>query len=100
VEKLVATGQILGPFPKENYHSDFTILRRGDIMLLYTDGIVEAPNERGEMFGEARLMHALRQNRKRTPRELCALILEEVQVYSKMADYSDDKTIVVIKRSR
>lgn len=100
VEKLPATGQIIGPFPREIYHSDFTILHRGDIMLLYTDGIVEAPNERGEMFGEGRLIHALTQHRKRTPRELCALITEEVQVHSRMAEYSDDKTVVVIKRSR
>lgn len=100
VEKLPATGQIIGPFPREIYHSDFTILNRGDILLLYTDGIVEASNERGEMFGEARLIHALTQHRKRTPKELCALILEEVQVHSRMAEYSDDKTIVAIKRSR
>lgn len=100
VEKLPATGQIIGPFPREIYHSDFTILHRGDILLLYTDGIVEAPNEQGEMFGEGRLIHALTQHRKRTPRELCALILEEVQVHSRMAEYSDDKTVVVVKRSR
>lgn len=100
VERLPATGQIVGPFPREIYHSDFTILNRGDIMLLYTDGIVEASTERGEMFGEGRLIHALRQHRKKTPRELCAQILEEVQVHSRMTDYSDDKTIVVIKRSR
>jgi len=100
VERLPATGQIVGPFPREIYHSDFTILNRGDIMLLYTDGIVEASTERGEMFGEGRLIHALRQHREKTPRELCAQILEEVQVHSRMTDYSDDKTIVVIKRSR
>jgi serine phosphatase RsbU (regulator of sigma subunit) len=68
--------------------------------LLYTDGMVEASNERGEMYGEGRLMHALRQHRKRTAKEICALLLEEVQVFSRMTDYSDDKTIVVIKRSR
>ena len=100
VERLPATGQIVGPFPREIYHSDFTILHRGDILLLYTDGIVEAPNEQGEMFGESRLIRALTQHRKRTPRELCALILEEVQVHSRMAEYSDDKTVVVVKRSR
>jgi sigma-B regulation protein RsbU (phosphoserine phosphatase) len=100
MEKLPATGQIIGPFPREVYHSDFTILNRGDIMLLYTDGMVEASNERGEMYGEGRLTHALRQHRKRTAKEICALLLEEVQVFSRMTEYSDDKTIVVIKRSR
>ncbi len=52
IERLPATGQLIGPFPREIYHSDFTILNRGDIMLLYTDGIVEASTERGDMYGE------------------------------------------------
>jgi sigma-B regulation protein RsbU (phosphoserine phosphatase) len=100
VEKLPATGQIIGPFPRESYHSEFTVLNRGDVMLLYTDGIVEASNERGEMYGEQRLIQMLKAHRKRTPRELCQLILEEVQIFSKMAEYSDDKTLVAIRRSR
>lgn len=100
VEKLAATGQIIGPFPREIYHSDYTILNRGDTLLLYTDGITEASNERGEMYGDDRLIHALRRHRKRTPRELCAELLEEVQLFSRMSEYADDKTLVVIKRSR
>jgi sigma-B regulation protein RsbU (phosphoserine phosphatase) len=100
VDTLPATGQIIGPFPRESYHSEFTVLHRGDVMLLYTDGIVEASNERGEMYGEERLIQMLKQHKKRTPRELCQLILEEVQLFSKMAEYADDKTLVAIRRSR
>lgn len=100
IETLPATGQIIGPFLRENYHSEFTIMHRGDVMLLYTDGIVEAANEQGEMYGEARLVQMLKQHKKRTPRELCELILEDVQTFNKMAEYSDDKTLVAIRRSR
>jgi phosphoserine phosphatase RsbU/P len=100
VETLPATGQILGPFPREAYHSEFTALRRGDVMLLYTDGITEASNEHAEMYGEKRLVETLKQHKKRTPREICQLILEDVQVFSRMTEYSDDKTLVAIKRSR
>jgi phosphoserine phosphatase RsbU/P len=100
IELLPATGQIIGPFPRESYHSEFTTLRRGDIMLLYTDGIVEASNDKGEFYGEARLVEKLKQHRKRTPRELCQLIIEDVQIFSRMTEYSDDKTLVAIRRSR
>ena len=100
VETLPATGQIIGPFPRESYHSEFTIMHRGDLMLLYTDGIVEASNEHGEMYGEARLVQMLKTHKKRTPREMCQLILEDVQTFNKMAEYSDDKTLVAIRRSR
>jgi sigma-B regulation protein RsbU (phosphoserine phosphatase) len=97
---ILRAGQIIGPFIRETYHSDFTILGKGDLMLMYTDGIVEAANEQGEMYGEARLVHTLKQHRKKSPREICQRILEEVQNFNKMAEYSDDKTLVAIKRSR
>jgi phosphoserine phosphatase RsbU/P len=100
IELLPATGQIIGPFPRESYHSEFTTMRRGDVMLLYTDGIVEATNEKGDFYGEARLVEKLKEHRKRTPRELCQLILEDVQIFSRMTEYADDKTLVAIRRSR
>jgi phosphoserine phosphatase RsbU/P len=100
IEKLPATGQIIGPFPGEEYRSDFTTMKKGDIMLLYTDGIVEASNDKSEMYGEEKLMQALKSHAGRSPREICQLIIEEVQIYSSITEYSDDKTLVVIKRNR
>jgi phosphoserine phosphatase RsbU/P len=100
VELLPATGQILGPFPNEKYKTDFTIMRKGDVLLLYTDGITEAANENSEMFGEQRLIQVLKANRQRTPKEICQIILEEVQLHNKMVEYSDDKTVVIIKRMK
>ncbi len=98
IELLPATGQILGPFPNEKYKTDFTFMKKGDIILLYTDGITDAANEKSEMYGEQRLIHVLKENRFRTPKEICQLILEDVQVHNKLVDYSDDKTVVVVKR--
>jgi serine phosphatase RsbU (regulator of sigma subunit) len=99
-ELLPATGQIIGPFPGEKYRSEFTLMQKGDTLLMYTDGIVEASNEHHEMFGVQRLTKSLREHRSRTPREICAMILEEVVKFSKLKEYTDDKTLVVIKRSR
>jgi sigma-B regulation protein RsbU (phosphoserine phosphatase) len=100
VEMLQSTGQLIGPFPNEKYHSEFIIMNKGDVLLLYTDGVVEAPNEKEELFGEQRLMHLLRTHRHRSPKEICQLLLEQIQIYSKAAAYSDDKTLVVIKRTK
>jgi sigma-B regulation protein RsbU (phosphoserine phosphatase) len=99
-EMLQSTGHILGPFPNERYRSDFTLMNKNDVLLLYTDGIVEASNERQEMYGEGRLLETLRAHRTRQPKEICQLLLEDVQVFSKNAAYSDDKTLVVIKRTK
>lgn len=100
VERLPATGQILGPFPEEKYSTEFVLMKPGDLLLLFTDGIVEASNDNREMYGEQRLIRKLQEHKHRTPREICQVILEDVQVHNRMVDYSDDKTLVVIKRSR
>ncbi len=99
-QMLPATGQIIGPFPGEKYRAEFAILGRGDVLVLYTDGIVEASNDNHEMYGEQRLIRTIRQNRQRTPKEMSQLILQEVQLHDRLAEYSDDKTLVVIKRIR
>jgi sigma-B regulation protein RsbU (phosphoserine phosphatase) len=100
VDRLSATGQILGPFPGEKYAAEFTLMRKGDILLLYTDGITEARNENREMFGEQRLSSILRQRKGLSPKEICQHILQEVQTFGRLPEYADDKTLVVIKRSR
>ncbi len=99
-EFLKATGQILGPFPNEKYNAEYTVMNRGDVLLFYTDGIVEATNERKEMYGEQRLVRKLRELKSRSPKEICQLILEDVQLFNRLTEYSDDKTLVLIKRSR
>ena len=100
VELLPASGQIIGPFPQEKYRTEYAMMNKGDVLLLYTDGITEASNENREMYGEQRLIAKLKAHRSNTPKEICSLILEEVQQHNKLVEYSDDKTLVVIKRTR
>ncbi len=100
VEFLQATGQILGPFPQEKYRAEFALMKKGDILLLYTDGITDASNEKREMYGEQRLVQKLKENKTKTPREICQLIVEDVQLHNRLVEYSDDKTVVVVKRNR
>jgi sigma-B regulation protein RsbU (phosphoserine phosphatase) len=100
VERLTATGQLIGPFPNEKYRIEFTTMTKGDILLLFTDGITEAFNDEKEMYGEERLIQRLKDLKKRTPKEISQLILEDVQLHNRMVEYSDDKTLVVIKKTR
>lgn len=100
VETLPATGQLIGPFPHEKYRTEYVLMNKGDTLLLYTDGITEASNENREMYGEQRLIGKLKEHRANTPREICRLILEDVQLHNRLIEYSDDKTLVVIKRTR
>jgi sigma-B regulation protein RsbU (phosphoserine phosphatase) len=97
-EFLESTAQLLGPFPEEVFKTESTFLRSGDILVLYTDGVTEAPNERGEFYGEERLVKRLLECRTKSPKEITQHILQDVQTFSTMATTLDDKTIVVIAR--
>ena len=63
VELLPASGQIIGPFPQEKYRTEYAMMNKGDVLLLYTDGITEASNENREMYGEQRLIAKLKAHR-------------------------------------
>ncbi len=98
VELLSATGQIIGPFPGERYRTEFAIMNRGDVLLLYTDGISDAANENRELYGDRRIIAKLREVRNRSPRDICQLLIEDVQMHNRLVEFSDDKTVVAIKR--
>lgn len=95
---LSATGPVLGPSPDQKYNIDSFYIDVNDILLLYTDGIVEATNRHFKFYGEKRLKRILNENINKSPKEICEAIIEDVQIYSAKGKYSDDKTLVVIKR--
>lgn len=98
IEYLEPTGQMLGPFPNEKYHTESAHVKKGDLLLLYTDGITEARNEQGEFFGEERLAKILTEHRNQSAKETTQLILQEVETFATRNEQSDDQTIVVIRR--
>jgi len=75
-------------------YDDTTVpLEPGDRLLLYTDGLVEAKNGAGELFGEAALIAALQRTTGTTPAEAADGIIASVQRWAHTQD--DDLTVVV-----
>lgn len=95
---LGPTGGLLGIMPTQKFGVENIRMHPGDILLLYTDGISEAMNRERELFGEERICNILRVNKDRPAKEICYAILEEIQKYTSDSVYSDDRTLVVIKR--
>lgn len=98
VDFLSTTGPVLGPAPYQKYYTDSINFRKNDILLLYTDGIVEATDDKFEFFGDDRLKESLTKHKDKSPKEICELVLEDVSRFSANGVYSDDRTIVAIKR--
>lgn len=97
-KRLDTTGSLLGIIEKQKFGVENVRMYPGDILLLFTDGIDEAQNENGDLFGVERLQTLLAKHYKDTPKNIAYYIIEEVQKFSTNSIYSDDRTIVVIKR--
>ena len=70
----------------------------GDVLVLYTDGLTEAPNEEDKEFSGARLADAVRAFHERRAHELNDGILETVQRFAGDTPQRDDFTLVTVKR--
>ncbi len=98
VSMLEPTGGLLGIVKNQKFKVENIIMRQGDILALYTDGINEAQTAEGEFFGEQRIIDIIRQNRYESPQNIAYKIIEEVQKFATNTPYTDDRTIIIIKR--
>jgi len=98
-ELLQVTGTVVGAFPFSRYEEKQVQLASGDVLVAYTDGIVEPENEYGEMFGEQRLTDLLSKNADRGSSEIIARVMEAVGQWTGVsAELQDDMTILVARR--
>ena len=99
VSVLAQTGMVLGPSRESSYSRGFVTVERGDLLVLYTDGIVEARDARGSEFGLDRLKRLIAGLRERSADEVLAAIFEKVAQFTRGAPAEDDRTALVLKRS-
>jgi serine phosphatase RsbU (regulator of sigma subunit) len=96
LERLDATGTVLGLFQDWDCEMGERTICSGDMFALYTDGITEAFDHADEEFGEERLVEVLRRNRQRPSLELLNTVVEEVRRFSPH-EQRDDITMIVAK---
>ncbi|MEJ2614692.1 MAG: PP2C family protein-serine/threonine phosphatase [Ignavibacteriaceae bacterium] len=95
---LNPTGPVLGPAPNAKYTIENINFEKGDVLLIYSDGVTESANTDFKEYGEERLMNKLKINKHLSPKEIAYKILDDVIKFSKNGKYTDDKTLVVIKK--
>jgi sigma-B regulation protein RsbU (phosphoserine phosphatase) len=93
-----STGTVVGAFPFATYEEKTVPLEHGDILLAYTDGIVEPENVYGEVFGEDRLKDLLIKYARADSSELIARTMEAVVHWTGSSELQDDMTMVVARR--
>ena len=98
IESLSVRGPALGVFLDGHYQTCDVLLDPGDVLLLYTDGVVELPDEHGDYYGEARLSRVLSANCQRSAQEILQHIIEDTHQFSESDLYRDDFTLLIVQR--
>ncbi|NOZ77655.1 MAG: SpoIIE family protein phosphatase [Acidobacteria bacterium] len=98
VETIKSSGLPLGIVPEARYRSVKGRLDPGDLIVLYTDGLTEAENARGEELGIDRLREIVAALDTRDVETLCDQILAGVAAFAGDVPLADDATIVVLKK--
>ncbi len=96
-QRLSTGGTVVGIFADSKYEQETIHLRPGDLLVAYTDGIVESVNEQGEEFGEYRLIELIRAHRSLDADKLKGVIVEQVLSWTAAEERADDMTLVVAK---
>ena len=90
-------GPVLGVLPNSDYESDTIDLRQGDVLVLYTDGAVEAENSAGEQYSATRLAKIVSAYPEQSANELVETIYRSITKFRGTRLLADDLTLVVLK---
>lgn len=96
LEELWTEGIALGAQKVDHIPTKEILMTEGDLLVLYTDGIVEAHNSENKLFGKNRFTEILMKKQKSSAQNLADRIIEEVRLFTGAAAQHDDMTLLVI----
>lgn len=94
---LERTGFVLAGMEEMQYEQKEVMLKAGDTLFLYTDGVTEAKNKDQEMYGEGRLQNVLNARWQEGTEELLAAVWEDVTVFQGREEQFDDITMLAVR---
>jgi sigma-B regulation protein RsbU (phosphoserine phosphatase) len=95
--RLDQGGPVLGLLPGARYTQTVEPVQPGDLLVVFSDGILEATDAQEAEFGEEGIVNAVEKHWNRTPSEICAAILEDVRVFLGKELPHDDQTLLIAR---
>ena len=96
VTELTSNNMVLGIDPAEPYEQVIIDLRKGDVLLMYTDGLTDAMNFQHETYGKKRLVEVFEKGGE-TAETIAQHILWDMRRYAGLTRRNDDVTMIVVK---
>jgi len=97
VDRLEAGGPLLGFDSEFTYEMGELKLEKGDLLLLYTDGITETVNRSGQLLDERGLIEAVEPHLDQDVPVIAALLHEKIETFNGGASFDDDVTFIVAR---
>ena len=88
----------MGILENASYEAGTTRLGPGDNLVIFTDGVVEAMNAKGDEYGEAKLIQLVDRRATTPPSELLRGLLQELDAFVGNTPQHDDVTCLLLKR--
>ncbi|MCE1227906.1 MAG: serine/threonine-protein phosphatase, partial [Firmicutes bacterium] len=98
VSRLMPTGPMVGLLPGAGFSEGHATMEPGDVLLVFTDGLVEAENAAGDDLGDEALIDVVRANPEATADELLERLLVRAFQHMEDSGFRDDVTLMVVKR--
>ena len=99
IERLEAGGLPLGINPASPYHSGAATLASGDLLLIFTDGLVEAEDDKAQEYGEERMLENLQSMQEASAAEAVKRVISSVDAFVGLTRQRDDITCLVLRRT-
>jgi len=97
VQRLDEGGPVLGVLPGATYRQSRVDVKAGDLLVVFSDGILEAANALDEEFGEDRILDVVKENWAGSPTEICDAVLAKVRTFLGKELPHDDQTLMVVR---
>ncbi len=97
LRRLEAGGVPVGLFPGMPYQASRMMLKPGDTIVSYSDGVTEALNTAGDEFGEERLIEVIRQHHGKPAADVLGHVIDAVEAFASGAEQYDDVTALVVR---
>ena len=87
----------MGILPSVDFEEKSIQVEPNDLLVMYTDGVIESQNGHGEFYGYDRLKNIISQNTNYQVRDLVNEVFLNLEMFSKSVEQSDDITLQIMK---